>query len=240
MPVNEEMELLILTPSERKYTHRQSGQLEVQTGSIGFLRGYFDTSKECFESTWFDGRKYWKTEEFQAALDKIIHSLWGKKGILCGSQKMGAFVKEHPESISNEECNRECGFRVNTEKYAFLFRCGPNPIKGDYNFYCYCYVKEYIDRHIRKAERGIRFIDSRYNDMFRLPDGEKIVVTAESGKKSEYICRFIDECHTEVGTNFYHISEFAERMEQRGATYEPKSTENPPARKPPKNRDYER
>ena len=28
----------------------------------------------------------------------------------------------------------EHGFRVDTEKHAFLLRC--NPTKGDYNFYC--------------------------------------------------------------------------------------------------------
>lgn len=235
------MEIRALTPSERKYTHPQSVQLEVQTGSIGLLQGYFDTSKECMESTWFDHRKCWKTEEFQAALDKLTDSLWGKKGILCGSQKMAAFVKGHPESVLEDDSHRECGFRVDTGEYAFLFRCGPNPMKGDYNFYCHCYVKEYIDGHIQRAEQGIRFIDSQYNNMFRIPDGGTIVVTAESGRKSEYICRFIDECHTEVGRNLYHICEFAERMEQNGMAYEPKNPETKlPARKAPEKEDYER
>ena len=55
----------------------------------------------------------------------------------------------------------------------------------------------------------------------------------------ERTCRFIDEYHTEIGGNLYHISEFAERMAHNGATHEPKQTDTPP-RKEAKHKDYER
>ena len=45
----------------------------------------------------------------------------------------------------------------------------------------------------------------------------------------------IDEYHTEVGSNLYHICEFAERMQKNGATYEPK-----PAEQTPQHKDLER
>lgn len=131
----------------------------------------------------------------------------------------------------------EYGFRVDTEKHAYLLRC--NPTRGDYNFYCYCFVKEWLDKHIQKAEQGIRFIDPNYKELFRIPDGGRIIVTTSWGEKREYSCRFIDECHTEVGNNIFHICEFAERMQQNGATYEPKQAEQPPQKAPRKN-DYER
>lgn len=45
--------------------------------------------------------------------------------------------------------------------------------------------------------------------------------------------------HTEVGSNLYHICEFAERMQKNGATYEPKPAEQTP-QKTPKHKDLER
>ena len=73
------------------------------------------------------------------------------------------------------------------------------------------------------AAKGIRFISSGYKELFRIPDGEKITVTLGWGEKKEHTCRYIDEYHTEVGGLLYYICEFAERMEQNGAVYEPKA-----------------
>lgn len=100
-------------------------------------------------------------------------------------------------------------------------------------------MKEWLDKHIQKAEQGIRFIDPQYKEMFRIPDGGKVIVTTSWGEKREYPCRFIDEYHTEVGSNLYHICEFAERMQKNGATYKPKSAEQTP-QKTPKHKDLER
>ena len=38
--------------------------------------------------------------------------------------------------------------------------------------------------------------------------------------KKERTCRFVDEYHTEVGNNLYHICEFAEVMQRSGNSYE--------------------
>ena len=54
-----------------------------------------------------------------------------------------------------------------------------------------------------------------------IADGEKIAVTNTVGGKSEYVCRYIDEYHTEVGNNLYHICQFAEIMEHNGSEYTP-------------------
>lgn len=77
---------------------------------------------------------------------------------------------------------------------------------------------------MKEAERGIRFIDSRYNDRFRLKDGGKIRITWRDGEQEEKTCRYIDSTHVEVGSgplNLYHICEFAERIEGGGARLEP-------------------
>ena len=83
------------------------------------------------------------------------------------------------------------------------------------------------------------FLPPNYKELFRIPDVGRIIVTNSWGEKREYSCRFIDECHTEIGNNIFHICEFAERMQQNGATYEPKQAEQPPQKAPRKN-DYER
>ena len=231
------MEIRALTQSEQKYTYAQSMQLEGQTGCIGHLRGDFAPSGYGFYTTWSDTRGQWKTDEFQSELDDVINALREDKGLLHNRYDMAAFAKANPESAFKGNYCAEYGFRVDTEKHAFLFRC--NPTKGDYNFYCYCYVKEWLDKHIKNAEKGIRFIDPHYKEKFRIPDGGKIIITYDWGEKAEKTCRYIDEYHTKVGSNLYHICEFAERMERNGHTYEPKP-DDMQAAKAPKKKDYER
>ena len=116
------------------------------------------------------------------------------------------------------------GVRVDTERYSYLMRLNPN--RGEYNLYCYCYQKEWLNNHLKNAERGIRFIDPHYQEQFRIADGEKISIKLGDGKTMERTCRYIDDYHLEVGTNLYHICEFAELCERNGHTVEPAAKEN--------------
>ena len=215
-----------LTVPERKYTYAQSSQLQGQTGNIGYLRGDFGSSGDQFYTTWFDTRPQWKSDEFKRDLDDVINALRSEEyGLLQSRSQMVRYGRENKESEMQGAYTTEFGFRADTEKYAFVLRC--NPTRGDYNFYCLCYVKEWLDKHIEEANRDIRFIDSHYKELFRIPDGERIIVTDRDGKTESYPCRYIDSYHTEVGRNLFHICEFAERMEQNGHTYEPVRTELP-------------
>lgn len=72
----------------------------------------------------------------------------------------------------------------------------------------------------------IRFIDSEYNDLFYLRDGENARLIHSDGGQVILPCKFVDECHTQVGNYIYHICEFAEMMERAGTSYLP---EDPPA-----------
>lgn len=73
-------------------------------------------------------------------------------------------------------------------------------------------------------QKEIRFIDSRYNDLFRIKDGESITVKFSDGSMSDRKCTYIDDYHTKIGYNVFHICEFAELMERGGSTYRPKGT----------------
>ena len=71
-------------------------------------------------------------------------------------------------------------------------------------------------------EKEIRFIDPHYRELFRIKDGEKIIITTERGERLERECHYIDDYHTKAGNYLYHICEFAECMQRNGNTYEPK------------------
>ena len=112
-----------LTPTEQQYTYAQSMQLEGQTGTIGHLRGDFATTGYGFYTTWFDTRPQWKSDEFKADLDTVINALREDKGLLHNRYDMSAFARHFPESAIKGNYCTEYGFRVDTEKHAFLLRC---------------------------------------------------------------------------------------------------------------------
>ena len=210
------------TPAERNYTYSQSQQISMQTGCIGHLRGDMDTGGEGFFTSWDDFRKDLKTQEFKDEFDAVINSLRFDKergGALKNRSSLTSYCRTHPESGFEGNYCTEYAFRADTEKYAYIFRL--NPAKGDYNLYCYCYVRDWLDKHLQQAERGIRFITPDYKEVFRIPDGDKIRITSSWGEKNDYTCRYIDDYHLEVGNNLYHICELAERMEKNGATITP-------------------
>ena len=70
--------------------------------------------------------------------------------------------------------------------------------------------------------KDIRFIDSKYSELFRIKDGESITVTFSDGSMSDRQCTYIDDYHTKIGYNVFHICEFAELMERGGSVYRPK------------------
>lgn len=210
--------LAAIRPFEQKYTYRQSQQISMQTGLIGYLRGDFGSSGKEFFSSWNDFRDDLKTDEFKTEFDDVINSLRANNGVLSGRGAMSKYCYDTPES-SFENNRNEYGVRVDTENYSYLMRL--NPRQGEYNLYCYCYEKKWLDRHISQAEKGIRFIDPHYKELFRIPDGDQIRITLSNGKQLDRICRYIDDCHVEVGDYLYHICEFAERMEQNGNTVIP-------------------
>lgn len=207
------MELREMIPAEQKYTYRQSHQLDAQTGCIGYLRGYFGSTGKEFYSSWFDNMAYLKTPEFQAELDQVINALRedSQYGILADRSSLSNVFHQ---STTPKFGRDESGFRVNTQDYTYLLRLNPSP--DDYNFCVYCYRRDYLDRNMRNAEYGIRFITPSYKEKFRIADGDSIRMTFPSGKTQDKPCRFVDETHLEVGNNLYHICEFAELAQRVG------------------------
>ena len=220
-----EYEKRAMIEAEDKYTFRQSTQISMQTGLIGHLRADMDTDGNGFFSSWFDFREELKTDEFKAEFDDVINSLREEGDILHNRRALAKYCYCTPQSRMQEEPGYY-GVRVDTEKYAYLLRL--NPDRGEYNLYCYCYRRDWLDQHLKDAEKGIRFIDSHYKELFRIPDGGKVKIHYSWNEEQIRTCRYIDDYHVEIGSNLYHICEFAERMEQGGCTYAPMEPPLPP------------
>ena len=219
-----DLDMRALTEKEDKYTFSNSMQISMQCGLIGHLRADMDSDGNGFFSSWEDYRKELKTDEFKDELDKVINSLREEGDILYNRKSLAKYCYSSPQAKMNNEQDYY-GVRVDTQKYAYLCRLNPN--KGEYNLYCYCYIKDWLDKHIRSAEKGIRFITPEYKEKFRISDGEKIRITFSDGEVKDRVCRYIDDSHVEVGDDLYHICEFAERMEQCGATFIPLRSDLP-------------
>jgi hypothetical protein len=198
------MEIRGMIEEEDKYSYTQSNQISSQCGLIGYLRGDLNGG---FWTTWFDFRKDLKTDEFKEDLNDLINELIEEEEILTNLKSMREFCYLHPRAQINENW---WGIRADTEKYTYMIRLGP--ATGDYNFYIYCYKRDWLTDHIKQARRGIKFIEPDYKEKFRIADGDQIRIKLEDGTNMDYTCRYVDDYHMEVGSRLYHICEFAEEF----------------------------
>lgn len=151
-----DMTIRPMTPQERLYSYSQSQQITMQTSCIGHLRADMGKDSDEFWSTWDDHRADKKTEEFKAEFDEVINAFRSDEsfgGILKSRGALSHYCYSHPESSFGGD-GREFGFRADTAQYSYLLRLNPN--RGEYNLYCYCYERKWLDRHIKQAEKGIQ------------------------------------------------------------------------------------
>lgn len=66
-----------------------------------------------------------------------------------------------------------------------------------------------------------RFIDPRYNELFRVPDGSMMQLKFPNGRQYSEKVEYLDDYHMRIGSAVQHICEFAERMARSHATVEP-------------------
>ena len=159
-----------------------------------------------------------KTDEFQAELDGLVEALRSDGqygGVLQGRAAMGRYCSDRPEGGFND--GFEFAFRADTARYSYLIRL--NPYKSEENLFIYCYRRDWLDRHMKHAEKGIRFITPGYKEKFRIEDGDMVRIRRFDGAVLDRVCRYIDEYHVEIGGgrgDLYHICQFAELMERNG------------------------
>lgn len=112
---------------------------------IGHLRGDFGRGTE-FWTTWWDHHEELKGQEFKDELDHLVKSL-RESGPLKDLRSMERFCQEHVQARMSPKAGTEYyGFRVDTaQHYYYLRLC---PIRGNYNFYIYCYKTGLLERPI--------------------------------------------------------------------------------------------
>lgn len=217
--MEERMMLRPMTNVERMYSYTQSEQIMAQAGCVGHLRADFGTDGNEFFFSWDDHREGLRSANFLQEFDEVIGALREDaqfEGILKNRSAMASYCRSHCAGAFGN--NREYGFRADTSHYSYLLRLNPN--RGEYNLYCYCYVRQWLERHMRQAEKGIRFITPDYKEKFRIADGDKVRYFTKSGGERELTCRYIDDSHFlaggELRETIYHIREFADQYERHG------------------------
>lgn len=207
-----------LIECEDMFAYSLSTQLSLQSGLIGHLRADYGSSGNLFFSEWFDFDKSKKTDEFKSEFDAVINALREEGDVLHNRFAMMKYCYSHPGSkLSNSDTSY--GIRVDSEKYAYIIRLNPN--KGEYNIYAYCYEKEWLDRYLEASKGGIRFIDSRYVNKFRLVNGGYVIVSEADGTKKKCIAYYVDDYHVEINGHIFHICQYGEMLERAGATVAP-------------------
>jgi hypothetical protein len=85
---------------------------------------------------------------------------------------------------------------------------------------------------LEDKRKDIIFRGSDYKEKFRIKDGDSIKVTLANPLPGEpnvitCKCRWIDECHTKIGSEYYHIDEYAEKSARVGNRTEPAPSQRP-------------
>ena len=213
------MELSIrpATLAERLYAYKQNPQIAERCGNPGYLWGKLDNSGSIFINSWEDVVRSEKTPEFKAEFDTVLDMLrfderYGH--VLKNRTTMIGFCFDHPQGRLTD-CH-EYVFRADTQDYSYLIRCAPNG--EDNHAYIYPYRRELLDRHMKQAEKGIRFLMLDGREKFRIPDGESIQVTTSGAGTRSNTARYVDDSHflivTPYDSYFYHIQEFPKWLER--------------------------
>lgn len=128
----------------------RSEEQDKTVGCVGHLRGDFGSGKQFYTTWWPHQQDALNTPEFKADIDRTVN-----------------WLREQPDSPLRDfdsmkrYCNRyeqicaikgallpSCGFMVKTKQYVYMLRC--TPVKGDYQFYIYCYQRKPFE----KAQKG--------------------------------------------------------------------------------------
>lgn len=209
------------TSAERLYAYEQSTRIDGQCGSPGCLFGELDdTLSVCFPN-WTQNDPAKDTQEFRAEFNAVFDMLRSDErygNVLQNRTLMSVYCLNHKEAM----CNRgwDYVFRADTKDYSYLLRCTPDS-EDKIHFNIYPYRRECLERHMKQAEKGICFFTTDLKGRFKIPDGDMVRIAYPGGGYTDKMCRYVDDCHMEVGGSFYSVYEFAGMIEQSGGSVIP-------------------
>lgn len=77
------------------------------------------------------------------------------------------------------------------------------------------------DKATLNEPKFIRFITPDYKEIFRIPDGEQVLLRYTDGTKEAFVCKYLDQTHLMLGWRAFHICELSEHMQNNGTTVIP-------------------
>lgn len=207
-----------LNKRERLYSYKQPHQIACNTGYYGYYHCDFGKDGKQLNAVWQQFGNSVIKENAENDRENVMNYL--ADTVLNSFKSMQNYCYENSEAAFDGNFSKEYGFRLDTKDYSYIIRFCPNN-KGDYTAYIFDYNKQYLDNHLSWTQRDILFVSSDYRALFRLEDGDKILIRNKNGEEIIRTCRFIDTHHTYVGDNLYHICQFAEISERNGDTVIP-------------------
>ena len=218
-----DMTLRAATPRERLYAYDQSNQIAEQTGCVGRLRGDVGGNGCEFRADWQTRCGYLNTAAFQAEVYEVVAALRRDEhcdGVLKDHTAMTLYCHNHPNSLCEGTADQKFLFRADTAQYSFLLNLYPDGIEYDYTIFCY--RRDCLDRHMKRAKQGIRFIGLDFKEKFTIPDGDRIRIITSSGDTRDRVARYVDEYHVELFTDcnssrVYLLHDFAAQAECTGS-----------------------
>lgn len=184
-----------MTESEQVYAKLQPGEIRMHSGSFGRLIATLNAS----------------------TIDWGEADLRGYDDFIGMAEDLVLYLRTAP-NIKQQLLECRNLIRVDTDKYSYMVVYSPKSKE----FIVYPYIKTLLDSMIKEAEKGIRFLSSDNEELFRLQDGGGLIITHLDGSSEEYCCRYIDSSHFLLGEAIYHIRQFAVGMLECGSTYAPK------------------
>ena len=125
-------------------------------GCVGHLRGDFGSGKQFFTTWWPHQNDQLNTPAFKADIDRTVN-----------------WLREQPDSPLHDfdTMKRFCGrferscaiksttlpsyaFMAKTKRYVYMIRC--TPVKGDYQFYIYCYQRKPFEKIRSEQQKNDR------------------------------------------------------------------------------------
>ena len=162
-----------ITLTEEKNLFYSTRNEPKELGCIGHLRGDFGSDGKEFFSTWFPHEcEELNDQRFKSVFDTLINQLRKAGQVLSGRTEMERYCLPHHDcKLLNPYAEKCWGFRIYSPcHYAFYLRC--MPVRGDYNFYIYCYDKNMLLDKLA-GDRGL----PRYCYTHNSAIGEDVLLT---------------------------------------------------------------
>lgn len=143
-------------PSMHDLYFSQNDEKDKRNGCIGHLRGDFGSGKQFFTTWWPHQNDTLNTPEFKRDIDSTVNWLREQPDspLLDFDTMKRCCTRYMPSCEIKGGAAPSCGFMMKTNGYVYMLRC--TPMKGDYNFYCYCYRRQELEKSLAQQEKKER------------------------------------------------------------------------------------